>query len=180
MPGDECPKGRRELGDRRKRRSNCDRPGVLEKRLSRAIRTAAARAKELVMTGLGIQALVLPLIGIWSALAHGGFTEMLEILRMLGNSYRFASSEAGSSAVYGRFTFDFCRAIAAAMVGSLASRRSSCSRRRPIVRNEVLLCGAEFARSLAGHGFGPVTDRVTGTKVKRPDGHPGFRSTSIE
>ena len=44
------------------------------------------------MTSLCIQAWVLPLIGIRSALAHSEIMEMLEALDFLGNSYRLASS----------------------------------------------------------------------------------------
>jgi hypothetical protein len=37
----------------------------------------------------------------------------LEIARGLGASYRFASSEPGAGAFYGRVTINFCRLIAA-------------------------------------------------------------------
>ena len=90
-----------------------------------ADRITAARTKEAVMTSLCIQAWVLPLIGIRSALAHSEIMEMLEVLDFLGNSYRLASSGGSSSVVYSRFTFDFCRAFAAGTACNLASRRSA-------------------------------------------------------
>ncbi|CCE10796.1 hypothetical protein BRAS3843_530008 [Bradyrhizobium sp. STM 3843] len=68
------------------------------------------------MTSIGIQTLMLPLIGIHSALIRHELMEMLEIARILGNSCRLASSEPGSSLMYGRFTFDFCKTVAAAPV----------------------------------------------------------------
>lgn len=76
------------------------------------------------MTGLGIQTWVLSLIGIRAALSHREYLEILEVLRILGNSYRLASLGAGSSVIYGRFTFDFCRIIAACTARSIASRQS--------------------------------------------------------
>jgi hypothetical protein len=62
------------------------------------------------MTGLGIQAWVLSSIGIRSALLYCQAMEVLDILHVLGNSYRLASFGVYSGAVYGRFIFDFCRA----------------------------------------------------------------------
>ena len=88
----------------------------MEKRVSRAIGSAAARTREPVMTGLGIQAWGLLLIGIRSAFAHHEIMEMLEVLQILGNSFRLASVGVGSSLVYARFTFNFCRAIASAVL----------------------------------------------------------------
>jgi hypothetical protein len=35
--------------------------------------------------------------------------EAIELVRALGNSYRLASSGPGSSFLYGRFAFNFCR-----------------------------------------------------------------------
>jgi hypothetical protein len=96
----------------------------VEKRPSRAIRAAAARAKEAVMTGLGLQAWLLSLIGIRAALAHREYLEILEVIRILGNSYRLASLGVGSTVVYGRFTLDFCRVIAAGIARNLSSRHS--------------------------------------------------------
>jgi hypothetical protein len=76
------------------------------------------------MTGLGIQAWVLSLIGVRAALSHREYLEILEVLRILCNSYRLASLGAGSTVIYGRFTFDFCRIIAAGTARNLASRQS--------------------------------------------------------
>jgi hypothetical protein len=85
-----------------------------------ADRTTAARTKEAVVTSLCIQAWVLPLIGIRSALAHSEIMELLEVLHFLGNSYRLAS--VSSSVVYGRSTFDFRRAFAAGTVCNCVKR----------------------------------------------------------
>lgn len=63
------------------------------------------------MSSVGMQALLLPLLGIHSALAHHELMGLFEIGRVLGASYRFASSEPGSGALYGRFTLNFCRMI---------------------------------------------------------------------
>ncbi|WFU69802.1 MULTISPECIES: hypothetical protein [unclassified Bradyrhizobium] len=63
------------------------------------------------MNSVGIQALVLPLLGIHSALAHHEIMGLFEIARGLGASYRFASSAPESGAVYGRFTLNVCRII---------------------------------------------------------------------
>ncbi|MBR0845719.1 hypothetical protein JQ607_36485 [Bradyrhizobium liaoningense] len=65
------------------------------------------------MNSVGIQALLLQLIGIHSAVAHHEVMGLFEIARVLGNSYRLATSEPGSGTLYGRFTFDFCRTIVA-------------------------------------------------------------------
>jgi hypothetical protein len=63
------------------------------------------------MSSVGIEALMLPLAGIHLAMTHHEVTGVLEIARALGNSYRLASSDPGSGALYGRFIFDFCRTI---------------------------------------------------------------------
>jgi hypothetical protein len=63
------------------------------------------------MSNLGIQALML--IGIHSALTHHEVMGLIEVARVLGNSYRQASSGPGSSVLYGRFAFNFCRTVAA-------------------------------------------------------------------
>ena len=65
------------------------------------------------MTSVGIPALLLSLLGIHSALTHYEVMGVFEIARGLGTSYRFASSEPGSGALYGRFTLNFCRIVAA-------------------------------------------------------------------
>jgi hypothetical protein len=64
------------------------------------------------MSGVGIQAL-LPLFGIHAALTHYEIMALVEMARALGNAYRLAASEPGSSVLYGRFTLNFCRAIVA-------------------------------------------------------------------
>ena len=63
------------------------------------------------MSGIGMQALLLPLLGIQSALVHHELMGLFEIARVLGASYRFASSGSGLAALYGRFTLNFCRII---------------------------------------------------------------------
>ena len=73
------------------------------------------------MTGLGIQAWLLSSIGIRTAFAHREIIEMLEVLHILGNSYRLASLGVGSAVVYGRFTLDFCKAVVIGAVCNLAS-----------------------------------------------------------
>ncbi|MDA9526918.1 MULTISPECIES: hypothetical protein [unclassified Bradyrhizobium] len=68
------------------------------------------------MNGIGMQALLLPLLGIQSALVYHELMGLFEIARVLGASYRFASSGSGLGALYGRFTLNFCRTI----VGGIA------------------------------------------------------------
>ena len=68
------------------------------------------------MSGAGLQALLLPLLGIHSALAHHELTGLLEIARVLGAAYRFASSGSGLGALYGRLTLNFCRIILGGVV----------------------------------------------------------------
>lgn len=63
------------------------------------------------MSGIGMQALLLPLLGIQSALVHHELMGLFEIARVLGASYRFASSGSGLTALYGRFTLNLCRII---------------------------------------------------------------------
>ncbi len=64
------------------------------------------------MSSVGIQALLLPLLGIHSAVTHHELMGVFEIARGLGTSYRFASSEPGSGALLGRFALNVCRVIA--------------------------------------------------------------------
>ena len=60
------------------------------------------------MSNFGIQALML-------AFPQYELMEMAEITRALGNSYRLAVLEPGSSALYGRFICSFCRITVARM-----------------------------------------------------------------
>lgn len=64
------------------------------------------------MSSVGIQSLLLSLLGIHSALAHHEIMGLLAIARGLGASYRFAASEPGASVFYGRVTLSFCRLVA--------------------------------------------------------------------
>jgi hypothetical protein len=61
------------------------------------------------MSNIGIQALLLPLASIHLMLTHHEVMEAIELVRALGGSYRLAASEPGSSLLYGRFAFNFCR-----------------------------------------------------------------------
>ncbi|WP_128923478.1 hypothetical protein [Bradyrhizobium guangxiense] len=65
------------------------------------------------MSSVGVQALLLSLLGIHSALTHHEIMGLLAIARGLGASYRFASSDPGAGAFYGRITLSFCRLVAA-------------------------------------------------------------------
>ncbi|WP_315766994.1 MULTISPECIES: hypothetical protein [unclassified Bradyrhizobium] len=67
------------------------------------------------MSSVGVQALMLPLIGIHSVLTRHELMGLLEMARALGNSYRLAASEPGSSVLYGRFTLNFCKTIVACL-----------------------------------------------------------------
>jgi len=66
------------------------------------------------MSTIGIQAL-LALASTHLMLTHLELTETIELVRALGNSYRLAVSEPGSSVVYGRFTLDFFKTIVACL-----------------------------------------------------------------
>lgn len=55
---------------------------------------------------------ILALICARSVLTHREIMELIEVLRILGNSYRLASSGLGSGLLYVRFAFYFCRTIA--------------------------------------------------------------------
>ncbi|TCU71185.1 hypothetical protein EDE08_106356 [Bradyrhizobium sp. R2.2-H] len=68
------------------------------------------------MTSVGLQSLLLPLLGIQSALVYHELMGLFEIARVLGASYRFATSGSGLGALYGRFTLNFFRTI----VGGIA------------------------------------------------------------
>ena len=87
------------------------------------------------MTGFGIQAWALCLIG-RSASAYQEIAPMLEMIHVLGNSYRLASSSMGSSVLYGRFALRFCRAAVLGVVGNFASRR---------LRHVLATLGARFS-----------------------------------
>jgi hypothetical protein len=50
---------------------------------------------------------VLPLIGIRSAFAHHEIMETIALFRAIGDCYRLACSEAGSSLVNAQLTFNF-------------------------------------------------------------------------
>jgi hypothetical protein len=56
-------------------------------------------------------ATLLPLAGTHLMLTHLEPMEMVGFVRALGNSYRLAASEPGSSVIHGRFILDFFRTI---------------------------------------------------------------------
>jgi hypothetical protein len=89
------------------------------------------------MTGSGIQAWVLCLIGIRSASAYQEIAPMLDMIQVLSNSYRLASSDAGSSILYGRFAIGFLRAAVIGAVWKFASRR---------LRDAPATLGVRFSR----------------------------------
>ena len=81
-----------------------------------------AGRNELLMTGSGIHAwVVLSLIGGRSAFAYQEIAPILEIIHVLGNSYRLASSGLVSSVLCGRFAMGFCRAVVIGVVSNLAA-----------------------------------------------------------
>ena len=80
------------------------------------------------MSNIGIQALLLQLASIHLMLTHHELMEAIELGRALGNSYRLAASEPGSSVVYGRFTLDFFRTIVAFLARYEILLRSRSSR----------------------------------------------------
>jgi hypothetical protein len=61
------------------------------------------------MNNIGIQAILLSLASTHLMLTHHDLMGMIEIVRALGNSYRLAASEPGSSFLYGRVAFNICR-----------------------------------------------------------------------
>ena len=76
------------------------------------------------MTGLGIHAWVLTLFGIRSALVHQEIATALEIVHVLGNSYRMASSGTVPGAVCSRLAITLCKAAVAGLVDRLAAQRT--------------------------------------------------------
>ena len=93
--------------------------------MARAVHSLAITPDELVMTGLGIQAWVLTLLGIRSAFAHKEIAMALEIIHALGNSYRLASSGVISSVAYGRLATIFCRAAVVGLLKNLVPRQNA-------------------------------------------------------
>lgn len=61
------------------------------------------------MNEIGTHALLLPFASLHLTLTHHEFMEMIEFIRALGNSYRLAALGSGSSLLYGRVAFNFCR-----------------------------------------------------------------------
>jgi hypothetical protein len=95
------------------------------------------------MTGSGIHAWVLPLIGGRSDFAYQEIATMLEMIHVLGNSYRLASSGLVSSVLYGRFALGFCKALVIGAVGNIASHRIAWASPPPCACNtsDVERCG---------------------------------------
>ena len=69
------------------------------------------------MTGAGFQVLM-PLIGLRPEGVGHDVMELIEIVRILGNSYRLASGGAGIGGVYGRFGLWACK-LAMSRAGSV-------------------------------------------------------------
>ncbi|WP_247499234.1 hypothetical protein [Bradyrhizobium sp. 149] len=83
------------------------------------------------MNNIGIQALLLPLASTHLMLTHHDLMAMIEIVRALGNSYRLAASEPGSSFLHGRLAFNFCRGVVMWLaVGGWASGAERDAQRR--------------------------------------------------
>jgi hypothetical protein len=117
------------------------------------------------MTGLGIQTWVLPLIGIRSALAHSELMEVLEVIHILGNSYRLASLGVGSGIVYGRFTLDFCRTVAASIVWNVASPRSVFPTFRMTSQVGLSVSPQAATSSLSNTHTGYAPDRIRASRA---------------
>jgi hypothetical protein len=100
------------------------------------------------MTGLGIQAWVLPLIGVRSALLYCHVLEVLDALHVLGNSYRLASFGVCSPAVYGRFILDFCVAFATSAADRLCKATASSALRQAVQLADGRAAGAEVRARL--------------------------------
>ena len=71
------------------------------------------------MIGLGIQALGLLTNGLRIGFWHSDVVELLEVVRVLGQSYRLASMGDSSCMVFGRFMFCFGRTVLAATLCKL-------------------------------------------------------------
>ena len=100
------------------------------------------------MTGLGIQAWLMSLIGIRTAFVHREIMEMLEVLHILGNSYRLASLGVCSPAVYGRFIVNFCVAFATSAADRLREATASSALRQAVQLADGRPAGAEVRTRL--------------------------------
>lgn len=83
--------------------------------LDEEVRHVAAddtRTREPDMMTASVLTSILALIGVRSVFTHREIMELIELLRILGNSYRIASSGVGSGLLYVRFALYFCRTIA--------------------------------------------------------------------
>src|SRR5205807_4504989 len=89
----------------------------VEECVSRSVSFATPRKGEAIMTSAATLTWRLSMIGIRSSLAHQEIMEILEVLHVLGNSYRLACSGGGSGFLYVRFIYNFCRALAAGGLG---------------------------------------------------------------
>lgn len=104
------------------------------------------------MSSVGMQSLLLSLLGINSALAHHEIMGLLAIARGLGASYRFAASEPGAGVFYGRVTLSFCKLVA----GGIARYAS--------MESLIDLPGLDFVA--LGRGMGCAGQRV-GPRARR-------------
>jgi hypothetical protein len=65
------------------------------------------------MRSIGIQELMLPLVGLHLVLTYNEFMGLLEIARVLGNSCRLAALGPRAGVLYGRFVCNLCRVAVA-------------------------------------------------------------------
>ena len=99
------------------------------------------------MSALGIQAWALLLSGVRIGSWHSNVVELLEVLRVLGNSYRLASVGGSSCVFLGRFALGFFRTVVAANTGKLTWRMTALQALRGFrIRNATL--------NIARHRFG--------------------------
>ena len=99
------------------------------------------------MSALGIQAWALLLSGVRIGSWHSNVVELLEVLRVLGNSYRLASMGGSSCVFLSRFTLGFFTTVVAANTGKLTWRIPALQALRGLrIRNAT--------SNLARHRFG--------------------------
>ena len=84
------------------------------------------------MTGLGIQAWALVLIGLRVGFRHNDVMELLEVLRVFAHSYRLASMGCGSAISFNRSMLCFCRTLVEAAMCKTAWQRPALQRFRGV------------------------------------------------
>ncbi|WP_446479861.1 hypothetical protein [Bradyrhizobium vignae] len=116
----------------------------MEKRSSPTSLSAAAGRWEAVMSNPDIHSLLPHIVGIKPAVAHDEILGLLEIVRGLGASYRFASAEPGAGGFHGRVTLRFCRLMAASIPHCLA--KQCLVARVPVPSATVSISAPSFVR----------------------------------